>query len=237
MQVICETGQERVAGHMPPLGHHVAPAVNSWKGLGRFKARGHGTVNAQRMYSTQRKTAVMADGIPSRVGEEAENKTGHEQGMLVVMQSAGLFVIVEIPSQTDGLITRSTLVAESLVHFVTCWNSHSSMVRPRQRMLSRQGSSRGGVSRRHEGGSVGHCCHCNLANSIGAIPLHSSQFMDAGASGSATFPAFGSTIFNFTSSTSNPRINAHVSIRFIENAPDDDDHMEVQGQRMQVNPG
>lgn len=61
--------------------------------------------------------------------------------------------------------------------------------------------------------------------------------MDAGASSSVTFLAFGSTIFNFTSSTNNPRISAHVSILFIENAPDDDVPMDVQAQLMQANLG
>lgn len=61
--------------------------------------------------------------------------------------------------------------------------------------------------------------------------------MDAGASGSATLPAFGSTIFNFTSSTNNPRISAHVSILFIENAPEDDVPLDAQAKPMQTNLG
>jgi len=104
-------------------------------------------------------------------------------------------------------------------------------------MLSRRGSSRGGGSSRPERESAGHCCHCNLASSIGAIPIHTGQHMDAGASGSVTLPAFGSTIFNFTSSTINPRISAHVSILFIENPPEVDDPKDAQEQGMQDYPG
>lgn len=132
-----ETGQERVVGHMPPLGHHVAPAANRWKGRYRIKARGHGIVNDQRAHSTPRKAAVMADGTLSSVGEEARNKAELEQGMLVIMQLVGLSVAVEIPPQRDGLITRPILGAARLVHLVAGWNSHPSMVRPRQRFLSR----------------------------------------------------------------------------------------------------
>lgn len=104
-------------------------------------------------------------------------------------------------------------------------------------MLSRRGTSRGGVSRRHEGDNVGHCCHCNIARSTGANPLHSSQFMDAGDSSSTTLPAFGSAIFNFTSSINNPQISAHVSVLFIENAQEDDDSLDEHRQRKNDNPG
>lgn len=222
---------------MPTFGHHVAPTVNTRKGHRQFKAKRHGTINAWRGYSAQRMATLMVDVIPSRVGEDDRYKTGYEQGMMVVMQTTGLSVFVEIPSLSDGLITRLTMVAESLVYPVAWWNSCPSMVRPRQRMLSHRGTSRGGVSRRHDGDNVGHCCHCDLARSTGANPLHSSQFLDAGASSSATLPAVSSTIFNFTSSTNNPRINAHVSILFIENAQDDDDSLDEQRQQMNVNPG
>lgn len=178
----------------------------------------------------------MADVILSRVGEEYRNKTGYEPGILMVMQ-IGLSVFVGISSLSDRLITHSTLVAESLVYPVVCWNSCPSMVCPRQRMLSRRGTSRGGASRRHDGDNVSHCCHCNISHSTGANPLHSSLFMDAGASSSNTLPAFSSAIFNFTSSTNNPWISAHVSILFIENAQEDDASQDEQGQWTNVNSG
>lgn len=71
--------------------------------------------------------------------------------------------------------------------------------------------------------------------STGANPLHSSQFMDAGASSSTALPAFSSAIFNFSSSTNNPRIGAHVSVLFIENAREDDDSLDEHGQRKNDN--
>jgi len=95
-------GRELEAGHMPSLRHHVAPQASRWIGQRRFKAKGPGTVNAQRMHSIQSKAAVMADGIPSRVGKDEENKVGLEQGMLVVMHSAGLSVVEAVPLRRTG---------------------------------------------------------------------------------------------------------------------------------------
>lgn len=144
MRVKGETGQERAAGHMPPLSHHVAPAASSWQGCCRLKAsswrrgcrlkvRGNEAVTALRSHSTPRNAAVMVDGTLCLVGEEAENKAEPEQGMLVIMQWFGCAVADEIPPQRDMLITQPIL---ELVHLVKGWNLRSAMVRPRQRLLS-----------------------------------------------------------------------------------------------------
>jgi len=53
--------------------------------------------------------------------------------------------------------------------------------------------------------------------------------MDVEELNSNDLPAFGSAIFNFRSAMNNPRISAHVSVLFIENAMDDEEAPGVQG--------
>lgn len=55
--------------------------------------------------------------------------------------------------------------------------------------------------------------------------------MNIGASSSAALPAFGSAIFNFSSSKNSPQISAHVSVVFIENSLEDNESLDEHGQR------
>lgn len=99
----------------------------------------------------------------------------------------------------------------------------ANMVRPRQRMLSRRGSARSGSSRPPVDASQPHCRHCHRISE--ANPLQTGQFLDSSAPDSdpASTPAFGSAIFNFSSSLNKPRISAHVSVLFLEDSPDGGD--------------
>lgn len=101
------------------------------------------------------------------------------------------------------------------------------MVWPRQRMLSRRGTSRGGSSLPPVDETSPRCCHCHCIQE--ANPLRSSQFLDSEAPDFASSPAFGSAIFNFNSSLNCPRISAHVSVLFIEESPDGSDSRGSRG--------
>jgi len=60
--------------------------------------------------------------------------------------------------------------------------------------------------------------------------------MDAGALDSTSLPAFGSAIFNFSSSLNCPRISAHVSVLFIEASQEDNDCLGNRGKRHAASP-
>lgn len=230
MRVVNAMGREMEASHMPLHGHHVAfhgrgrGTAHSW-----FKLKGQGIADM----NAQSTDAVMADGISRRVGDDGELISGWEQGIMVMQHLASLSVVETAPSQAVEYITVLVLVCNGLAHLAVGREAQITMVRPRQRLLSRRGSSRGGGSNRPVRNVMRHCCHCNLVSSIGAAPLLSGHHLDAETSSSASLPAFGSTIFNFTSSTENPRISAHVSILFIESPPEVDDPMDAQEQGTQ----
>lgn len=94
----------------------------------------------------------------------------------------------------------------------------SAMSRPRQLMLSRRGSGRGNPSHPSVGSS-----------SMGQAPpplgtesiLRPSQFLDPDSPGSSNSPSFGYAIFSFNCSPNRPRITAHVSILFLEEAQEE----------------
>ena len=104
-------------------------------------------------------------------------------------------------------------------------HSPATMVRPRQRMLSWRGSSRGGSSRPSVTEDTSHhChCHCHCPYAEGASFLRPSQFLQASSRGSSTLPSFGSAVFTFNASLNRPRINDHVSVLFIEEAQEEGD--------------
>lgn len=111
-----------------------------------------------------------------------------------------------------------------LVQTVYTQNYHVNMVRERKRLLSHRGSSRGGTLRRptvediHPPCHCPHChCFCHCPRSEHANPNKPSQFMEA----SSPAPFFGSTIFSFDSPLNHPRINAHISVMFIDEAVDE----------------
>lgn len=107
------------------------------------------------------------------------------------------------------------------------------MVRPRQRLLSRRGSIRGGSLRPPINASHPHCCHCYCHRSFQANPLQTSQFLDSSApdSNPASIPAFGSAIFIFSSSRNRPRISAHVSVLSLADSSDGDDSQDNRGKQ------
>lgn len=97
------------------------------------------------------------------------------------------------------------------------------MVWPRQRMLSRHGSSRGGSSHPSEAEDTSHHfhCHCLCPYAAGASSLRPSQFLQASSPGSSTSPSFDSAVFTFNTTLNRPIINAHVSVLFIEEAQEE----------------
>lgn len=98
-------------------------------------------------------------------------------------------------------------------------------------MLSRRGTSKGGTSCSPAGDSYTHCCHYHGICATGSNPLHSSQFMDACAPDATSLLAFGSAIFNFSSSLTSPQISAHVSVLFVEASQEDNDSSGNRGKQ------
>lgn len=92
------------------------------------------------------------------------------------------------------------------------------MVRPRQCLLSRRGSSRGGPSRPSVATPPSRCCRCLCHQVAEAHPIQLSHFLDSSNpdSDSAPLPVFGTVVFSFNSAQGNSRINAHVSVLFLE---------------------
>ena len=93
------------------------------------------------------------------------------------------------------------------------------MVKPRQRLISRRGSGRGGSSRPSVANAPSCYCRCLCHQVAEAHPIQASQFMDSGNpdSGSNPIPAFGSAVFSFSNAQGNSRINAHVFVLFWKN--------------------
>lgn len=105
----------------------------------------------------------------------------------------------------------------------------ATMVWPRQRMLIRRGTSRGGSLRPPVVEDSPHHCHCHCPRTQGASLLRSNQFLDAGAPGSSSSPSFGSTIFNFNNSLNHPEISAHVLVLSNEETQDEGDSRAHRG--------
>lgn len=249
-------GQEFNAAHMTAMCHHEA---DSWaqacicKSGNRFKVIQQRRVNARHGYTACLEVAIMADGFRGEVVVIKKYVTAPVQGMFLVYplgRSLHHPVLCAAPSTCPSVcvsplsvwvIPLSVCIAPwtDLYHTLEpCFipSVPASMVRPQQRMLSRRGTSRGGTSRSPVGDSSTHCCHCHGIRSTGANPLQSSQFMDAGALDSTSLPAFGSAIFNFSSSLNCPRISAHVSVLFIEASQEDNDCLGNRGKRHAASP-
>jgi len=132
------------------------------------------------------------------------------------------------PSAACGipLATRSTPSAICGIHFAVggipsdVRGTPSAMPRPRQRMLSRRGSGWGNTSHPSSGsGSMGQDPRPHGIEGI----LRPSQFLDPSSPGYSNSPSFSSAIFSFNCSLNRPRITAHVSILFLEEAQDEGD--------------
>lgn len=95
---------------------------------------------------------------------------------------------------------------------------------PRQRLLSRRGSARGGSSRGTVADPHHHCCCQYCHRRSGASPLRVSQYMDSGSpsAGPPPLPAFGTVVFTLGGSRNNARINAHISVLFTEDPEDEE---------------
>lgn len=175
----------------------------------------------------------MADGFRGKVVKRDKNVSASIFGKLQVYPP-GWFLhlpmlctapspFVCVPLSSVWVIPLSVWVAPWTDYLRFIPSVTASMVRSRQRFLSRRGTSRGGTSCPPAGDSYTHCCLCHGIHSTGANPLHSSQFMDAGAPEAASLTAFGSAIFNFSSSLNSPQISAHVSVVFVEAPQEDND--------------
>lgn len=118
------------------------------------------------------------------------------------------------------------------------FSARAAMVRPRERLLSRRGTTRGGSSRTPVEGSQSFCCRCRCHSFPAAHPIQSRQFMDSYSPNqdSVPAPAFGSAIFAFNSSMDRPRINAHVSVLFLEEAQSVNDEHRHQGMQQDERP-
>ena len=186
--------------------------------------------------------AVMANR--TRGGDEEVKKGGgsalhapvHAQFMVLGVQTLAWFMVLQATalavkaiSLTVGCRLKSERLSYSALLHIP--GVPAIMVRPRQRLLSRRGSARGGSSRPPVEESQSHCCRCHCHRIAEANPLQTSQFMDSSSPNSepAPMPAFGSAIFNFSSSLNRPRISAHVSVLFLEDSPDGGDSQDNRG--------
>jgi len=234
---------------MPAHGHHVAAVKSKAIRHSWYKEGRQARINVPRGNLAQVTATVMAGEIRSNAGEVLREIVVWEQRMFRVLQISGfsisagivypsIWCILHTGLNAGGQVAGGLAVGDWYWH-VGVWNivlQHPvRMVRPRQRMLSRRGTSRGVSTRSQAANNAGHCCHCHLARSSRTNPLQSGQFMDAEASSSNDLPAFGSAIFNFSSAMNNPRISAHVSVLFIENAKEDKDALGAQGKVMNEN--
>lgn len=177
-------GQALGDGHMPARGHHVATVKNLANDYNWYKVGWQKRVNDPQGNLAQATTAVMAGELQSRAGEVKRDIAAWDQRMSGIVQLPGLSVSVEISYPSVWFIPHSELGAGGLVagglgagdlnYPVVCWNfaplHPTKMVRPRQRMLSHRGTSRGGTTRGHEADKAVHCYHCNLARYTDANP-------------------------------------------------------------------
>jgi len=95
------------------------------------------------------------------------------------------------------------------------------MPRLRQRMLSHRGSARGAPSR-PSSADAASSQEPRSRSRRGGI-LRPSQILEPSSLGSSTSPSFGSAIFTFNCSLNRPRITAHISILFLEEAQEEGD--------------
>jgi len=177
--------------------------------------------------------AVMADGIQGgneevkRGGGSALHALVHAQFMVLGVQALAWSMSLQAISLAVKAVSSTvgdSLKAERFLYFALLHTPgvSANMVKPRQRFLSHRGSARGGSSRPPVEASQPHCCHFHCHRNSEANPLQTSQFLDSSTPDSdpAPTPAFGSAIFNFSSSLNKPRISAHISVLFLEDSPD-----------------
>ena len=115
--------------------------------------------------------------------------------------------IVSIP-----LVVISSHAAQPL-HLCTQAN-----MPPRQCLLSRRGSVRGGSSKPPAEAPISHCCPCCCYRPAPANTLQPSNFLDSysPSHNSDPLPAFDTAIFSLHSSKNKPCISAHVTVLFLE---------------------
>lgn len=239
MRVIEGTGQAINCGHLPAMR---SGADHTW-GQVRFQLRGSGFYDIHQRSikgpftsahkpgsgsSAPMKAAVMAGG-PRGAGRcdifgGGLDFTAHIHGLFTV-QIQGMFMQ---PMELRALgLLGTVLVLNFALRSIHL--GPAIMVRPRKRMLSRRGTSRGGSLRPPVDETSPHCCHFHCHCIQEANPLRSSQFLDSRAPNSASSPTFGSAIFNFNRSLDCPRISAHVSVLFIVESPDESDSRDSRG--------
>lgn len=224
-------GTTRGRRHLLALDLHVAAGQYAAEGMKSYKKRRQRAVNAQRRTLVHVMAAVMEGEIRCKEEGISGNVEVSGQRAYQALEPASFITFAEIlhpyvwtfpqtrvlagntgwENQNEGLSLWSVGVCSIFAQYQV------KMVRPRQRMLRRRGSSRGGSACSQTSERTDHCCHCHLTRSSGANPLQFSQYMDSEASGEKELPAFGSAIFNFVSAMSNAKISAHVSVLFIEN--------------------
>lgn len=185
MQVNHRRETARGGHHLPTHGLHVAAGhtiavdVKSYKG-GRRRG-----VNAPRRTLAHVMVAVMAGEIRSRTDGNSRNVAVGEQREYRALEPSGCPFSAEILYPYVWSFPQTRVIAGNLGvgnQSAGLWFWSASvcsitaqypveMVQPRQRMLSRRGSSRGGSARSQTTERTGHCCHCHLARSSGANPL------------------------------------------------------------------
>lgn len=144
---------------MPSHGHRVAAGQSVANERRQYKEGRRGVVNALRGSLAQVIAAVMAGEIRSMADRNLRNVSAWEQRMYEALKPSVFFSVAEIVhpsvwciSQTGG--NAGGRVEGSLSVGYWFWSEcvwslvfqyQEGIVRPRQRMLSRRGTSRGGV--------------------------------------------------------------------------------------------
>lgn len=150
----------------------------------------HKQFNALSGSLVRMKQAVMADGI--RGGSEKVKRGGgsalsvlvHAQFMVLGVQALAWFMVLQaialavkaISLTVGGGFKPAWVFNSTLLHTP---DVPANMVRPRQCLLSRRGSARGGSSRPLVDPSQTHCFHCHCHRISEANALQTSQFLDS----------------------------------------------------------
>lgn len=70
--------------------------------------------------------------------------------------------------------------------------------------------------------SLPHChCFCHCPSSVASNPSRPTQFLEGSSPGTFDAPFFGSAIFSFNNRLTRPRINAHISVLFIDESEEE----------------
>lgn len=164
---------------MPAHGHHVAAVPSTALRCWWYKEGRQAGIYVARGDLTEVKAAVMARAIRGNANDVLRESAVWEQRMFGAVSIPGYFFsagfsysnIWCVPladsrdgGQVAGGLTVGDWYRPAGILNIVC-QYPVMMVRPRQRMLSRRGTSRGGSACSPAADDASHRCHCHLARS------------------------------------------------------------------------